>query len=188
MTSFGRAGLLFVALLSGAVPRIAWGRGQDGAAVPTDRALAPTTIILVRHAEKSVPLGDHPLSRQGFARARELSRVLGSTKIEAIYATNYQRTQQTVKPVAEMLGLPVINLMTTEHYVTDLLDRLRVDHAGQTVLVASHRQTVPLIIEALGASPVPRINEEQYDHLYIITISPDGRTTMSSLRYGRQTR
>ncbi|HXV85380.1 MAG TPA: phosphoglycerate mutase family protein [Gemmatimonadales bacterium] len=161
---------------------------QGGEPADASRALAPTTIILVRHAEKSVPLGDHPLSRQGHDRAKELARVLGSTRIHAIYATNYQRTQQTVRPTAERLGLPVTNLMTTAAYVTDLLDRIREDHVGETVLVASHRQTVPLIIEALGASPVPEITEEQYDHLYVLTITPDGRVTMSSLRYGRPTR
>jgi broad specificity phosphatase PhoE len=163
------------------------GEGGTGVAA-SDRPLTPTTVILVRHAEKSVPLGDHPLNRRGFDRARELARVLGATRVEAVYATNYLRTQQTVRPLAELKGLPVINLMTTEHYVTELLDRIRVDHAGQTVLVASHRQTIPLIIEALGAAPVPEITEEQYDHLYIVTVTPDGRVTMSSLRYGRETR
>ena len=183
-----RLWLAVATLVVCAAPRVAHGQDQSGAAARADSTLAPTTVILVRHAEKSSPLGDYPLSGAGFARARELARVLGDTKIEAIYATNYLRTQQTVKPLAERLGLTVTNLPTTDQYVTDLLDRIRLDHVGQIVVVASHRLIVPLIIGALGASPVPEIDEEQYDHLYIITLSPDGRTTMSSLRYGRQTR
>ena len=180
------SGLVLAALAQWAAPRVV--QGQDGAAAPADRPLAPTTVILVRHAEKSVPLGDHPLSREGFSRARELARVLGDAKIEAIYATNYVRTQQTVKPLAERLRLPVTNLPTTDQYVMDLLDRIRIDHAGQTVVVASHRLTLPLIIEALGASPIPEIAEEQFDRMYVVTITPDGGVTMTTLRYGRQTR
>ena len=158
------------------------------AATAQEAPLNATTVILVRHAEKSVPLGDYPLSRRGFERARELARVLEDTRITAIYATDYLRTQQTVAPLAGRLKLTVANLVTTEHYVIDLVDRIRVDHVGQTVVVASHRNTVPAIIEALGASPVPEITEEQYDHLYVVTIAPGGGTSMVSMRYGRSTR
>jgi broad specificity phosphatase PhoE len=148
--------------------------------------LGPTTVILVRHAEKSRPLGDFPLSREGWARARELARVLGETKVDAIYATQYMRTQQTAKPLADLKGVPVWNLQTTEHYVTELLDRIRVDHPGQTILVVTHRQTLGPLIEGLGAPPVPEVTEEQYDRLYVVTISSGG-TTLMSLRYGRAT-
>lgn len=150
--------------------------------------LRPTTVILVRHAEKSVAMGDYPLSGRGLDRAKELARVLGNTKVDAIYATDYQRTQQTVKPLSDQTGVRVVDVPTTEHYVTKLLDNIRVEHVGQTVVIASHRQTIPLIIQALGAGPVPEITEEQYDHLYIVTIEPTGGTTMVSLRYGRQSR
>jgi len=163
-----------------------WWTASAGA--QDSQPLAPTTVILVRHAEKSVPLGDYPLNRQGFARARELARVLGDSPIVAIYATQYMRTQQTVAPLAERLKLQVTSLQTTEHYVTDVVDRIRVDHVGQTVVIVSHRNTVPAIIEALGASPVPEITEEQYDRLYMVTIAPGGGSNMMSLRYGRNTR
>ncbi|HWP38453.1 MAG TPA: phosphoglycerate mutase family protein, partial [Gemmatimonadales bacterium] len=119
--------------------------------------LGPTTVILVRHAEKSRPLGDFPLSRQGWTRARELARVLGDAKVDAIYATQYMRTQQTAKPLADLKGVPVWNLETTENYITELLDRIRVDHPGQTILVVTHRQILGPLIEGLGAPPIPEI-------------------------------
>ncbi|MGH9930616.1 MAG: histidine phosphatase family protein, partial [Pyrinomonadaceae bacterium] len=70
----------------------------------------PMTVILVRHAEKQIvpPENKDPdLSPAGLARAQGLARMFGDTGITAIYATQYKRTQQTVKPLEEKLGIPV---------------------------------------------------------------------------------
>jgi broad specificity phosphatase PhoE len=149
--------------------------------------LQPTTVILVRHAEKSVPEGDHPLSGAGRARARELARVLRHTKISAIYTTQFMRTRQTAEPLAKELGLAVQPVVATATYVTDMLDRIRQEHTGEAILIVSHRNTVPALIEALGVSPAEEIIEEQYDHIYVVTVPPAGAPTMLTLRYGRST-
>ena len=62
-----------------------------------------TTIILVRHAEKIIDPNnpDVDLSAAGQARAQEIARMFGDAGINAIYATQYQRTQETVKPLSE---------------------------------------------------------------------------------------
>lgn len=156
--------------------------------VTAQEPLRPTTLILVRHAEKSVPLGDYPLSSAGRARARELARVLGSVDIAAVYTTQYLRTRQTAQPLADQLGLPVEPITTTETYVADVLDRVRTEHAGQTVLVVTHRLTLPALIEALGANPVPTIAEEQYDRLYVVTVLPTGPVSLLEFRFGKPTR
>lgn len=67
------------------------------------------TVILIRHAEKIIDPNnpDVDLSPAGQVRAQELTRVFGDAGINAIYATQYKRTQQTVKPLADKLGLPV---------------------------------------------------------------------------------
>ena len=61
-----------------------------------------TTIILVRHAEKIIDPSnnDVDLSPAGQARAHEIVRRFGDAGVNAIYATQYKRTQQTVKPLA----------------------------------------------------------------------------------------
>src|SRR6185436_2612241 len=58
-----------------------------------------TTVILVRHAEKVIdPNNSDPdLSPAGQARAQEIVRIFSDAGINAIYATQYRRTQQTVK-------------------------------------------------------------------------------------------
>src|SRR5215212_4100843 len=62
-----------------------------------------TTVILVRHAEKKIePANPDPdLAPEGVARAQEIARIFGNAGINAIYATHYKRTQQTVKPLAD---------------------------------------------------------------------------------------
>src|SRR5438067_11607217 len=68
-----------------------------------------TTVILIRHAEKVIDPNnaDPDLSPAGQARAQELVRMFGDAGINAIYATQYKRTQQTVKLLADKLGVPV---------------------------------------------------------------------------------
>src|SRR5947199_10426924 len=80
-----------------------------------------TTIILIRHAEKIIDPNnpDVDLSPAGQARAQELARMFGDAGINAIYATQYKRTQETVKPLADKLGLPV-NVVNSKN-TTDLL-------------------------------------------------------------------
>src|SRR5213078_1679446 len=66
-----------------------------------------TTVILVRHAEKNIEPNnpDPDLSAVGQARSQELARMLSGAGVNAIYATNFKRTQQTVQPIASQLGI-----------------------------------------------------------------------------------
>src|SRR5512138_1042300 len=68
-----------------------------------------TTVILVRHAEKKLEPGnpDPDLAPAGEARAQELARMFGGAGINAIFATQFKRTQQTVKFLSERTGVPV---------------------------------------------------------------------------------
>src|SRR5258708_35799448 len=57
-----------------------------------------TTVIVVRHAEKKIE-PDNPdpdLTPTGEARAAELARMFGDAGVNAIFATLYKRTKQTV--------------------------------------------------------------------------------------------
>lgn len=143
------------------------------------------TIILVRHAEKMIvkPENKDPdLSPAGLARAQELVRVFGNTGITAIYATQYRRTQQTVKPLAEKLGLPVTQVEAKES--TELVKQIRSRNAGQVIFIAGHNNTVPEIIAALGGPKLPIIPEEEFDNLYILTVQSDGTAKLLQMKYG----
>src|SRR6266436_888390 len=143
-----------------------------------------TTVILVRHAEKAIDPNnaDPDLSPVGQARAQELVRIFGDSGINAIYATQYKRTQQTVKPLADKLGLPInqVNSKSTG----DLLTQIRSQNSGQVIFIAGHNNTVPEIIAALGGPTFPAIPETEFDNLYIVTVYRTGKAKVVKLRYG----
>ena len=149
---------------------------------------ATTTIIFVRHAEKAGPSSTDPgLSEAGQLRVAELTRQLVDADvvagIDAVYATAYNRTQDTVKPIADALNLP-INTYDGADTETVLETILR-NHKGKIILVVGHSNTVPQLIFNLGASKnVPVIDENEYDNIYIISIPWFGKTKTIRLRYG----
>jgi len=149
---------------------------------------ATTTIIFVRHAEKaSIPANDPALTPAGNRRVAELTRQLVDADvvagIDAIYSTPFRRTQETARPLASALGLPI------NHYDPDdteaILDAILKNHKGKIILVVGHSNTIPVLIANLGASKkVPPIAEDEYDNIYIISIPWFGKTKTIRLRFG----
>lgn len=149
---------------------------------------ATTTIIFVRHAEKATEPADDPgLSEAGQRRVAELTRQLVDADvvagIDAVYATDYNRTQETARPIADALDLP-INTYDARDTETVLATILK-EHKGKIVLVVGHSNTVPELIANLGASKkVPPIHESEYDNIYVISIPWFGKTKTIRLRFG----
>ena len=144
---------------------------------------AVTTVILVRHGEKTGPSGDVPLSEAGIARANELARVVGGVKVDAIYTTPYERTRKTAAPLATLLGLTAIEVDTGKTYAADMAKIIREKHAGDTVVVVGHSNTTRDIILALGGT-IPEIADSQYDDLFVVTLVDGTATKVLPLRYG----
>jgi phosphohistidine phosphatase SixA len=145
----------------------------------------PLTLILVRHAEKKIvpPENKDPdLSAAGIARAEELARMFGNSGITAIYATQYKRTQQTVKPLADKLNIPVTQIDAKK--TADLVKQIRAQNAGQVIFIAGHNNTVPEIIAAMGGPHLPIIPETEYDNLYILTVYKDSPARLIKMKYG----
>ncbi len=171
--------------------------GVGVSCVPEDDE-PPTTVILARHAEKELegdgstgtvlPSEDPPLSEAGLRRALALAHVLGEAGVDAIYATQYLRTRSTAQPLADLLRLDVIEATTgRDEYAEEMAELIRAEHAGEVVLVVGHSNTVPALIQALGAGAAPQIDEDEYDDLYVVTLYGDGSASLLALRYGVQT-
>ncbi len=146
-----------------------------------------TTVIIVRHAEKIIDPNnpDVDLSVAGHARAKEIARVFGDAEINAIYATQYKRTQLTVKPLSDKTGVPVT--VVNSKNTADLLGQIRAQHSGQTIFIAGHNNTVPEIVEALGGPKYPTIPESEYDNLFIVTVYRTGKAKVVKMKYGSPT-
>ncbi|NNC77805.1 MAG: histidine phosphatase family protein [Woeseiaceae bacterium] len=149
---------------------------------------ATTTIIFVRHAEKDLSVADDPpLSEAGQQRVAELARQLVDADvvagIDAVYATPFRRSQETAKPIADALSLPINTYDASD--TEDVLDAILERYKGKIILVVGHSNTLPMLIANLGASKqVPRIDENEYDNLYVISIPWFGKTKTIRLRFG----
>ncbi|MCH7536695.1 MAG: histidine phosphatase family protein [Proteobacteria bacterium] len=149
---------------------------------------ATTTVIFVRHAEKTAEPADDPLlSLAGQQRAVELARQLVDADvvagIDAVYATPYRRTVDTAQPLADALGLPITSYDAAD--TETIMEQIVRKHKGKIVLVVGHSNTLPALIFNMGASKkVPVIDEYEYDNIYIVSIPWFGKTKTIRLRYG----
>jgi broad specificity phosphatase PhoE len=146
---------------------------------------APTVVIIVRHAEKgTTPANDPPLTEAGVARARALTTVLASANVQAVISTPLVRTRETARPVAEARGLAVetVALGPVAEHAKAVAAAVR-KHAGQTVLVVGHSNTVTAIIAALGGPKLPDLCDSQYSNLYTLVIDA-GTTRLIQSSFG----
>ena len=143
-------------------------------------AFSQVTVIFTRHAEKgATPPKDPPLTEAGKQRAEALASMLADSGVEAIYATELQRTQQTAAPLAARVHLKPIVLPAKD---TDaLVKAIRARHSG-VVVVVGHSNTVPDIISALGGPKVD-IADSQSDNFFVLTVNPS-QSSLLRLHYG----
>jgi len=129
-------------------------------------SFSQSTVFIVRHAEKIDDSKDAELSEAGRARAEVLANMLRDSKIDAIYTTEFKRTQQTAAPLAKALGLTVTTLPAANQAA--LVAKLRASTANS--LVVGHGNTIPEIIKALGISEPVNIFETDYDNLFLAVL------------------
>lgn len=152
-----------------------------GAAAAAPAGATATTVLLVRHAEKAaLPADDPPLSDLGQQRVEALGRMVADAGITRIFASDKRRTQQTVAPLADRLGLAVEVVAAKD--AAGLAAAIR-SRPGGVVLVAGHSNTLGPIAGALGAPEPPEISEADYDTLYVVTVPVEGPATLVRLRW-----
>lgn len=140
--------------------------------------LSANTIYLVRHAEKQHEGADPALTECGKARAQALAELLAEVQLSEVYATPYQRTQQTAAPVARQQQLRVSLYDPRE----PSLLKEQLAQATGPVLVVGHSNTVPALVTLLSGIDVAPLSEQQFDLLY--QVESNG---LASVRISRQT-
>jgi broad specificity phosphatase PhoE len=138
-------------------------------------AASTTTIFVMRHAEKltSDPQDPDPaLAPAGEARALELAQFFGRAPkgqgLDAIVVSEFRRTQDTVRPLANRLGIPVIVVPADDIRAT--ARRALAENRGGRVLVVGHSDTVPGIVQELSGIDVGAMSEADYGIVYLVTI------------------
>lgn len=142
----------------------------------------PTTLILVRHADRDQ--NRDALTPAGATRAGDLARVAAKLAPAAIYHSDTRRTRDTAAPLARALHLDPIERAAgdVDGLVADILGRWR----AQRVVVVGHGNTVPQIVRAVGGPRLPDIAHDEFDDLFVLSVCScwPRRAELVQLQYG----
>lgn len=149
-------------------------------------AASTTTIFVMRHAEKlTLDPGDPDpaLAPAGEARALELAQLFGRAPrgqgLDAVIVSEFRRTQDTVRPLANRLGIPVIVVPAEDTSAT--ARRALSENRGGRALIVGHSDTVPEIVRELSGVDVAPMSEAEYGIVYVVTIPRFSRASVTRL-------
>ena len=162
--------LLFAALITGCAT------GRTHSLPGTE-----TTVILIRHAERTQVT--KVLTEEGHARAQALVEAVGDMKITAIYSPDLERNLDTVRPLADHLGIDItVKPKISMPKVNAIVDEMLSQHSGETVLwVGNISGNLGSIYWRLGGKGDGPFN---YGEMFILTVPDHGTTSVVKTRYG----
>ena len=142
----------------------------------TQKETETTTYYLIRHAEKdrTDKTNKNPdLNNKGLERAKKWAEILKNVEFDMIYSTNYNRTQQTVKPIAGINNLKILSYNPSDMYN----DNFQKETIGKTVLIVGHSNTTPFFVnKILEKEKHQQIDDSNNANLYIVNVQ-DGIKT-----------
>jgi 2,3-bisphosphoglycerate-dependent phosphoglycerate mutase len=138
-------------------------------------------VFLVRHAEKVDESTDAALSLEGIERSNRLKEILSESEIEHVFSTNFQRTRNTVKPLAEYRQLEI------ELYSVDTLwefSQYILKHGYGNMLISGHSNSIPELANLLiGHEKHDEFKHEEYGNILIISIIGNEATRSFPIKY-----
>ena len=132
-----------------------------------------TTYYLIRHAEKdrTNTTNKNPnLNSNGVIRAEKWAKHFENIVLDAVYSTDYNRTQQTAAPTAKSKDLIVQSYNSSKMYDSIFKKNTK----GKTVLVVGHSDTTPVFANIiLGQKKYKNMADNDNASLYIVTVVND---------------
>jgi len=127
-----------------------------------------STYYLIRHAEKDrsdLNNKDPHLTEKGLIRAHNWANTLTHIQFDAVYSTNYYRTKETAKPLADSQKLEITiydpRKIELNNFLKDTLEK--------TVFVVGHSNTIPNLVNLLiGNKKYSLIEDTNNSNLYIV--------------------
>ncbi len=143
-------------------------------------ALAADTIYLVRHAEKVADGSrDSALTDEGIARAGRIAQMLADKDIVAVYSSDFIRTRETARPLAERLGLEIEIYSPYPDDAAAFAEALKATDG--IILVVGHSNTTPEITALLSGQTVDDVGDiidtaelSEYNWIYMVSFNEDG--------------
>lgn len=136
-----------------------------------------TTYYLIRHAEKNRTdkTNKNPnLNEEGLKRAQNWAKHFKNIKLDAVYSTDYNRTQQTAKPTAKSKNLEILSYNPRKMYDSIF----QANTKGKTVLVVGHSNTTPAFAnKILGIKKYENFSDTENGNLIIVTLNNDQKTS-----------
>jgi len=136
-----------------------------------------TTYYLIRHAEKdrTNTTNKNPnLNSNGVIRAEKWAKHFENIVLDAVYSTDYNRTQQTAAPTAKSKDLIVQSYNSSKMYDSIFKKNTK----GKTVLVVGHSDTTPVFANIiLGQKKYKNMADNDNASLYIVTVFNDKKSS-----------
>lgn len=141
-------------------------------AAPASAEARPSGSVasyVVRHFDTPKGEKDPDLLPQGAARAEALARWFRGKRLCAILVTQYQRTRQTVAPLAASRGIAL-----QSYDAADTAGAVaRAKASPCPVLIVGHSNTVPDLVEQLGGARPAELKHEDFGDVWTVA---DGKT------------
>lgn len=136
-----------------------------------------TTYYLIRHAEKdrTNPTNRNPnLNSEGLIRASNWAKYFETVALDAVYSSDYKRTQQTAEPTAAEKSL-LIQFYDPNKMYDAIFQKVTL---GKSVLVVGHSNTTPAFVNLiLEQEKYQSMNDKDNSSLYVVIIQNGKKTS-----------
>ena len=143
--------------------------------IPSDKENT-SVFYFFRHAEKdrTNPTNKNPsLTIQGLERANKWAVFFKDKNINAVYSTNYKRTQQTALPIAKEQNLEIIGYIAKELISENFI----VNNKGKNIVIVGHSNTTPELVNSLlGEKKYEDIADRENNNVFVVTLTKNKTT------------
>lgn len=157
-------------------------KDKETAPVEAVKDQVVSTFYFIRHAEKDLSNPDNVdpvLTQKGLGRAMHWAEILKEVDLDAIYSTDFERTEMTAAPTSVKQD---INLKYYDPKALNMQEFLT-ENKGKNVLVVGHSNTTPAFVNALlGEERFGELDEYAYGNLFVVTMVGE-QATVSRLNF-----